>query len=135
MKRAARSRRAAKILRRILTILVVTVFTLWAISAAAVLIWSSRDEARPAQAIVVLGAAQYAGKPSPVLRARLDHAIELWRAKLAPFLIVTGGRGSGDTTSEAAVERRYAITQGVPPNSIWLEDGSRTTSEALRNVA
>src|SRR5216117_2876499 len=104
MKRAARARRAAKILRRILTILVVTVFTLWAISAAAVLIWSSRDEARPAQAIVVLGAAQYAGKPSPVLRARLDHALELWNRHLASLLILTGGTGAGDTTSEAAVE-------------------------------
>src|SRR5947208_12279657 len=91
MKRAARARRAAKILRRILTILVVTVFTLWAISAAAVLIWSSRDEARPAQAIVVLGAAQYAGKPSPVLRARLDHALDLWNRHLASLLILTGG--------------------------------------------
>ena len=77
----------------------VTLFALWLISAVSVLVWSSRDEARPAQAIVVLGAAQYAGKPSPVLRARLDHALDLWNRHLASLLILTGGTGSGDTTS------------------------------------
>ena len=135
MKRAARARRAAKILRRILTILVVTVFTLWAISAAAVLIWSSRDEARPAQAIVVLGAAQYAGKPSPVLRARLDHALDLWNRHLASLLILTGGTGPGDTTSEAAVGRNYARKHGVPDSAILVEHEGRTTSESMRAVA
>jgi len=135
MKRAARARRAAKILRRILTILVVTVFTLWAISAAAVLIWSSRDEARPAQAIVVLGAAQYAGKPSPVLRARLDHALDLWNRHLASLLILTGGTGPGDTTSEAAVGRTYARKHGVPDSAILVENEGRTTSESMRAVA
>src|SRR5256712_8316776 len=108
MKRAAKARRAVKILRRILTILVVTLFTLWAISASAVLIWSSRDEARPAQAIVVLGAAQYAGKPSPVLRARLDHALDLWNRHLASLLILTGGTGASDTTRASAVRRTHA---------------------------
>ena len=135
MKRAARARRAVKILRRILTILVVMLFTLWAISAAAVLIWSSRDEARPAQAIVVLGAAQYAGKPSPVLRARLDHALDLWNRHLASLLILTGGTGPGDTTSEAAVGRNYARKHGVPDSAILVENEGRTTSESMRAVA
>ena len=135
MKRAARARRAVKILRRILTILVVMLFTLWAISAAAVLIWSSRDEARPAQAIVVLGAAQYAGKPSPVLRARLDHALDLWNRHLASLLILTGGTGPGDTTSDAAVGRTYARKHGVPDSAILVENEGRTTSESMRAVA
>ena len=135
MKRAAKARRAVKILRRILTILVVMLFTLWAISAAAVLIWSSRDEARPAQAIVVLGAAQYAGKPSPVLRARLDHALDLWNRHLASLLILTGGTGPGDTTSEAAVGRTYARKHGVPDSAILVENEGRTTSESMRAVA
>src|SRR5438552_5438786 len=135
MKRAARARRAVKILRRILTILVVMLFTLSAISAAAVLIWSSRDEARPAQAIVVLGAAQYAGKPSPVLRARLDHALDLWNRHLASLLILTGGTGPGDTTSEAAVGRTYARKHGVPDSAILVENEGRTTSESMRAVA
>ena len=75
----------------------------WGASLAGVLIWARRDTAEPSSAIVVLGAAQYLGRPSPVLRARLDHAIELWRRGLAPRVIFTGGFGDHDTTSEAAV--------------------------------
>jgi uncharacterized SAM-binding protein YcdF (DUF218 family) len=139
MKRAARAKEKAKqavnVVRRILTVVMVTAFSLWVISAAAVLIWSSRDEARPAQAIVVLGAAQYAGKPSPVLRARLDHALELWNRRLASLLILTGGTGSGDTTSEAAVGRTYAKKHGVPDSAIIVESEGRTTSESMKAVA
>jgi uncharacterized SAM-binding protein YcdF (DUF218 family) len=110
-------------------------FVLWASSAAAVLVWSSRDEAQPAQVIVVLGAAQYAGKPSPVLRARLDHALDLWDRHLASLLILTGGTGAGDTTSEAAVGRNYARKHGVPDSAILVENEGRTTSESMRAVA
>src|SRR5215210_1044688 len=81
----------------------------WVLSLGAVLAWERHDETRSVGAIVVLGAAQYVGRPSPVLRARLDHAIALWHRKLAPTLIVTGGRGTGDTTSEAEVSQRYAV--------------------------
>jgi len=135
MKRAAKAKHALKIVRRILTALVVAAFALWIASATAVLIWSSRDEARPAQAIVVLGAAQYAGKPSPVLRARLDHALDLWNRHLASLLILTGGTGAGDTTSEAAVGRNYARKHGVPDSAILVENEGRTTSESMRAVA
>src|SRR6202165_14315 len=99
MKRAAKAKQAIRDARRILTIGMLTVFFLWLVSAVTVLFWSSRDEARPAQAIVVLGAAQYAGKPSPVLRARLDHALDLWNRHLASLLLLTGGTGSGDHTT------------------------------------
>jgi uncharacterized SAM-binding protein YcdF (DUF218 family) len=135
MKRSAKAKHALKIVRRILTVLVVLAFALWIASATAVLIWSSRDEARPAQAIVVLGAAQYAGKPSPVLRARLDHALDLWNRHLASLLILTGGTGAGDTTSEAAVGRNYARKHGVPDSAILVENEGRTTSESMRAVA
>src|SRR3954449_8080385 len=135
MKRAAKAKQAVKVIRRILTVVVVLSFSLWLISAAAVLIWSSRDEARPAQAIVVLGAAQYAGRPSPVLRARLDHALELWNRHLASLLILTGGTGEGDTTSEAAVGRTYVRKRGVPDSAIIEENAGRTTSESMRAVA
>ena len=108
---------------------------LWALTMAEVVITGRRDEARPATAIVVLGAAQYVGRPSPVLRARLDHAIALWRAGLAPRMIFTGGRGDGDTTSEAAVSRRYALRRGVPDSAIVLENTGRTTRESLQGVA
>jgi uncharacterized SAM-binding protein YcdF (DUF218 family) len=135
MAQAGKRRRAFRNARRILTVLVFTVIALWLISAAAVLVWSSRDEARPAQAIVVLGAAQYAGRPSPVLRARLDHALELWGRHLSSLLILTGGTGSGDTTSEAAVGRTYARKHGVPDSAIVEENEGRTTSESMRAVA
>ena len=139
MKRAAKAKQKAKqavnVIRRILTVAMVAAFALWVISAMAVLIWSSRDEARPAQAIVVLGAAQYAGKPSPVLRARLDHALDLWNRHLASLLILTGGTGLGDTTSEAAVGRTYAKKRGVPDSAILVESQGRTTRESMRAVA
>jgi uncharacterized SAM-binding protein YcdF (DUF218 family) len=109
--------------------------SLWILSLAFVIVWEQLDTRRPAHAIVVMGAAQYDGRPSPVLKARVDHAIGLWRRGLAPALIVTGGKGAGDTTSEAAVARKYAIAHGVPSAAIMVEGDSRSTSESLRNVA
>jgi uncharacterized SAM-binding protein YcdF (DUF218 family) len=107
----------------------------WVMSLAAVLFWEHRDNARPASAIVVLGAAQYVGRPSPVLRARVDHAIDLYRRHLAPKIIFTGGFGDRDTTSEAAVGQRYAIDHGVPASAILIENSGRSTSESMHNVA
>ncbi len=124
-----------RFIRRLVILGLLTGFVLWIISASAVLIWSARDEARPAQAIVVLGAAQYAGRPSPVLRARLDHAVGLWKRDLASLLILTGGTGTGDTTSEAAVGRTYAKKRGVPDTLILVENEGRTTSESMQAVA
>ncbi len=100
-----------------------------------VLYWENRDEARPVAAIVVLGAAQYVGRPSPVLRARLDHAIALWKRGLARRIIFTGGFGTRDTTSEAAVGQRYAIQHGVPARAILIENNGRSTSESMQQVA
>lgn len=110
------------------------VIALWAASVVAVLEWGRRDTARPADAIVVLGAAQYVGHPSPVLRARLDHAVALWHGGLAPWMVVTGGAGRGDTTSEAAVGRRYLVRHGVPDSAILMENVGRTTRESLEHV-
>jgi uncharacterized SAM-binding protein YcdF (DUF218 family) len=123
--------RAVRLLLSALALL----FMLWLMSFAAVLAWERNDQARPVGAIVVLGAAQYVGRPSPVLRARLDHAIDLWRRDLAPIMIVTGGTGTGDTTSEAAVSQRYAIRNGVPASAILMENEGRTTSESMEGVA
>ena len=107
----------------------------WLASLAGVVVWEHRDTAQPASAIVVLGAAQYAGKPSPVLRARVDHAIDLWRRGFAPRLIFTGGTGRQDTTSEAAVAQRYAIGRGIPARAILIENSGASTTESLENVA
>ena len=120
---------------RLLAGVVIAVIAAWTVSAAAVVIWGARDRARASDAIVVLGAAQYVGRPSPVLRARLDHALELWQRGLAPRLIFTGGTGAGDTTSEAAVSRNYALRHGVPDTAILLEDEGRTTRESLAAVS
>jgi uncharacterized SAM-binding protein YcdF (DUF218 family) len=99
-------------------------------------IWDQgqRDERRPADAIVVMGAAEYDGRPSPVFRARLDHAVSLYRDGLAPVLVVTGGKAEGDRTTEAAVARDFAISAGVPADSILVEDRGRTTLESIRTV-
>ena len=128
-------RRSRSPIRRLAFLVIALPVGLWLLSLILVIIWSQRDTSRPAHAIVVLGAAQYDGKPSPVLRARVDHAIQLWRRGLAPVLFMTGGRGDGDTTSEAAVERRYAMSNGVPSTAILLEEESRSTAESLRKVA
>lgn len=125
--------------RQFLTRLVVVscelVCLAWAMSLGMVLIWEHHDQTRSAGAIVVLGAAQYVGHPSPVLRARLDHAIALWRRGMAPTMILTGGTGTGDTTSEAAVSRRYVRQRGVPASAILLETEGRTTSQSMAGVA
>lgn len=95
---------------------------------------SRQDQRRPAGAIVVLGAAQYNGRPSPVLKARLDHALELYREGLAPRLVVTGGIGSGDRVSEATVSRNYLRTLGVPDSALVVRPDGRTTEESMRSV-
>jgi uncharacterized SAM-binding protein YcdF (DUF218 family) len=120
---------------RIGIVFALLVFGIWALSLMGVLFWEQRDEARPAAAIVVLGAAQYVGRPSPVLRARLDHAITLWKQGLSPRIIFTGGFGDRDTTSEAAVGQRYAIQHGVPARAILIENNGRSTSESMKQVA
>lgn len=126
---------AVRALVRIVASIILGTALLWAVSMGAVLLWSEMDQARPAGSIVVLGAAQYDGKPSPVLKARLDHGIDLWNRRMGQVLVLTGGQGSGDTTSEAAVGRAYARKQGVPDSVILLENKGRTTRESMLAVA
>ena len=122
-------------LGRLIASIVLTIVVLWTASMAAVLLFSWMDQARPADSIVVLGAAQYDGKPSPVLRARLDHGIDLWNNRMGKILVLTGGKGAGDTTSEADVGRSYARKRGVPDTAILLENKGRTTRESMLGVA
>ena len=107
------------------------------VAATTFRIWQqgNQDERRPADAIVVLGAAQYVGRPSPVFEARLSHAVDLYREGLAPVFVVTGGKVPGDVTTEAAVARAYAIAHGVPAGAIIGEDRARNTLASLRSVA
>ncbi len=120
---------------RLISRVALVLLLLWAVSLAAVLLVGNRDSATKVDAIVVFGAAQYAGRPSPVLGARLEHAIRLYRRSIAPILIVTGGRADGDVTSEAEVSARYAERHGVPRNAIVIEDQSRSTTEQMHAVA
>jgi uncharacterized SAM-binding protein YcdF (DUF218 family) len=121
--------------RRILGALLAMAALGWLLSAVLVLWFASRDHARPAHAIIVMGAAQYRGRPSPVLRARLDHAVGLYAQGYAPRLVLTGGVAEGDTESEAAVSRSYVMQAGVPDTALLTENDGRTTSQSLRAVA
>src|ERR1039457_2437683 len=88
---------------------------------------STRDEAQPADVILVLGAAEYRGRPSQVFRARLDHALELYHRKLAPQIMTTGGAGGEPVFTEGGVGRAYLIGRGVPPEAIVVETEGEST--------
>jgi len=116
------------------------------LAALALLIWgavlyrevrvqSYKDETRPADAIVVFGAAEYAGRPSPVFRARLDHAFDLFKKGIAPVIITTGGKGGEPQLSEGGVGRDYLIQRGVPDDSVIAETQSDDTSQSAARVA
>jgi uncharacterized SAM-binding protein YcdF (DUF218 family) len=100
-------------------------------------VWSTgrSDQARPVDAIVVMGAAQYDGRPSPQLAARLDHVVELWPQGLAPLVVVTGGNRPGDRFTEAEASAAYLVERGVPADAILREDTGSSTWESLGNVA
>ncbi|HYN89699.1 MAG TPA: YdcF family protein [Ardenticatenaceae bacterium] len=92
---------------------------------------AARDEAAAADAIVVLGTAQWNGRPSPVLRARLDHALSLYQDGLAPLMVTTGGYGRDRRFSEAGVGRDYLLARGVPPEAILTEEVGSSSWESL----
>ncbi len=123
-------------MRRALVAVTAAALTCWLVSLAVVFRAARRDAAGPADAIVVLGAAQYNGRPSPVLRARLDHAADLWRRGLAPRIIVTGGMGAGDSVAEATAARRYLIdVRAVPESAVTAVADGRTSEASLRAAA
>jgi uncharacterized SAM-binding protein YcdF (DUF218 family) len=96
--------------------------------------YSHQDQAAPADAIGVLGAAEYDGRPSPVYRARLDHALDLYHRGIAPLIITLGGPG-GDQYNEGTVGEAYLISRGVPEQDIIAETSSRNTEESARRIA
>lgn len=114
----------------------VVLLTVYHAALLAAVWWQgTRDERRPVDAILVLGAAQWNGQPSPVLRARLDHALTLYQEGYAPRVLVTGGVGEGDRYSEALVAAAYLRAQAVPPGAILLEDQGRSSLASLRAAA
>jgi len=90
------------------------------------------DEATEADVIIVLGAAQWGGQPSPVLRARLDHAICLYKKGYAPALILTGGVGEGEVLSEAEVAKEYVLKYSIPESAIFMEQEGRISLQSIR---
>jgi uncharacterized SAM-binding protein YcdF (DUF218 family) len=120
---------------RALGVATLSVFLLWVLAILLIIAGGALTGERRADAILVLGAAQYNGRPSPVLRARLDHALALHDRGLAPVLIFTGGVGTGDTLSEAEVSRRYAISHGVPDTLILVERQGVTSAQSVGAAA
>jgi len=91
---------------------------------------SARDEAQPSDVILVLGAAEYRGRPSQVFRARLDHALELYGGRMAPRIMTTGGAGGDPVFTEGGVGRSYLTSHGVPPEAIIVENEAESTVES-----
>jgi uncharacterized SAM-binding protein YcdF (DUF218 family) len=116
-------------------ITVVAIAAVWLGSVLLVIGAGARPQLVQADAILVLGAAQYNGRPSPVYRARLDHALALWDQGFAPLLVFTGGIGIGDTLSEGEVGRRYAIAHGVPTEAILVEGRGMTSAQSITAAA
>ena len=123
-----------KFLGRLVLLLILALLAYPAWLAFRVWDQSHDDEVRAADAIVVLGAAQYDGKPSPVLKARLDQATYLWNEGLADNVIVTGGKQEGDRFTEAEASHMYLEGQGIPTERIFEEEEGTTTLESLEKV-
>lgn len=104
------------------------------VTAVRVVRTASLQELHPADAIVVFGAAEYSGRPSPVLRARLDHALDLFHRGVAPVVITTGGAAGDPTFSEGGVGRDYLLKHGVPERSLIAETQGRDTAESAVRV-
>lgn len=96
--------------------------------------YSLRDETQPADAAIVLGAAVYDGRPSPIFRERINHAVQLYQDGLVQAIIFTGGVGYGDVLAEGEVGRNYAMARGVPAAAIFIETSSTNTRENLLNA-
>lgn len=137
--RAARRRRkwVRWAIRSLFVLAGLTVLALVYYSITLYQVWSTghNDQSRAVDAIVVMGAAQYDGRPSPLLQARLDHALELFRADLAPVIVVTGGKQSGDRFTEASASRKYLRSKGVPNSRILAEDEGASTWQSLEGVS
>jgi uncharacterized SAM-binding protein YcdF (DUF218 family) len=128
-------RRVIRIVIRVGLAFVLLIFLYLSVTFVQVWMASRRDEARPSDAIVVLGAAEYDGRPSPVLAARLDHAILLYEKGIAPVIVVTGGKEPGDRFTEAGASAAYLHQHAIPDRAILRETTGRTSWESLEAAA
>lgn len=120
---------------RLLVLVVVAVAAFLVVIAFQIVRTASIQESQRADAIVVFGAAEYSGRPSPVLRARLDHALDLFHQGLAPVVITTGGAAADPKFSEGGVGRDYLMKHGVPERSLIAETQGNDTAESAVRVA
>jgi uncharacterized SAM-binding protein YcdF (DUF218 family) len=119
---------------RLLSLVVVAAALFLTVTAVQIVHTASLQELHPADAIVIFGAAEYSGRPSPVLRARLDHALDLFHRGLAPVVITTGGAAADPIFSEGGVGRDYLMRHGVPERSLIAETQGRDTAESALRV-
>jgi uncharacterized SAM-binding protein YcdF (DUF218 family) len=118
-------------MRRVLLAALVLLLAYFAVTTTLVARWMGKDERPRVDAIVVLGAAQYDGRPSAIYEARLEHALDLWSGKVAPVLVFTGGKEAGDRFTEGGSGARWAVEHGVPAEAVLTEERSRTTYQNL----
>ena len=118
-------------MRRVVTGIVVAVLLYFAVTTTLVAVWMGKDEHPRVDAIVVLGAAQYDGRPSAIYAARLEHAVDLYHSGVAPLIVFTGGKEPGDRFTEGGSGARWAVQHGIPSGATLVEDSSRTTYENL----
>ena len=120
---------------KLLSVLLLSVLFLWIFLLANIYINSKTQDRGPVDAIVVLGASQWNGRPSPALKARLDHAFELYKANVSDYIILTGGIAKGDTISESRVGKNYLTKKGIPASRIIIEEEGKNTKESLSKVS
>jgi uncharacterized SAM-binding protein YcdF (DUF218 family) len=124
-----------RVLLRLLALVAVGIAVFLTFTSIRIVRTASLQEVRPADAIVVFGAAEYSGHPSPVLRARLDQGFDLFRRGVAPVVITTGGAGSDTHFSEGGVGRDYLMHRGIPERNLIAETQGRDTAESAVRVA
>jgi len=127
-------RRILKIMRRVLIGIVTAVVLYFVVTTALVAVWMDKDEHPKVDAIVVLGAAQYDGRPSAIYASRLEHAVDLYRSGVAPLIVFTGGNEPGDRFTEGGSGARWAMQHGIPADATLVEETSRTTYENLKGA-
>jgi uncharacterized SAM-binding protein YcdF (DUF218 family) len=121
-------------MRRVALVIIAVVLLYFAASTTLVTVWMGKDEHPKVDAIVVLGAAQYDGRPSAIYTARLEHAVDLYHGGVAPLIVFTGGKEPGDRFTEGGSGARWAVQHGIPQSATLVEESSRTTYENLRGA-
>ena len=119
---------------KIISIIILVAVFLWLFLFLNIYLNSNSDDREKVDAIVVLGASQWNGRPSPVLKARLDRANQLYRQRISKNIVLTGGIAEGDTISESRVGKNYLVKKGVPNSAILIEEQGRTTKESMDNI-